>query len=310
MQHKYICYSYDIYSQAISLWRWHNTNISTYLEMLLEPLDQAIDTVMNFVPIPESIWCHCQVLDSGLGTRLVPNAELPRELFWSTEVVRDSLGVFGFLLPEQVLEFIHIASTGLLVALVEDQVSCKAGHGLHKPGQNLVQILVSLEGREERRGREKERRKRRLRTLHLSCQQQHPPHCLLKVSSPNWTCSACPAPWCQYAGRYSLLLSRSGLGSPCSVISTRQITTKMHSNWGYHLEVKKLMVSFTHLCTTQHTLLLGLKTASPCSIVESNLTVSSKLKFWKEGCVMTLLISPAMAQYAVITLHLACKHIS
>ena len=120
--------------------------------MALEPLQEPVHATVDPIPVPESVRCHSQVLNPGFGTRLVAETELARVLFRGAEEVRNTFGVLGFLLHQQLLELVNITTIGRLVALVCDKVFSKGCHWLDKPGQDLIQVFVRLWGGRERGG--------------------------------------------------------------------------------------------------------------------------------------------------------------
>ena len=86
--------------------------------MLFEPFNQFCHAPMNLTPVPESVRGHCEVLDPGLGTRLVAQAEFAGELLGGAKEVWDALGVLQLLFNEELFELIHLTTTTCSVALV------------------------------------------------------------------------------------------------------------------------------------------------------------------------------------------------
>ena len=117
--------------------------------MCLEPLDEVVHTIVDPIPVPEPVWCHSQVLDPRPGTGLVSKQELPWVLFGRAEEIRDSFWTLCLLLAKLLLEIVNVATVGMAITLVGDEVPGIGCHGLHKPGQYLIKVLIRL-GRKER----------------------------------------------------------------------------------------------------------------------------------------------------------------
>ena len=76
--------------------------------MALKPLQEPVHTTVDPIPVPESVRCHSQVLNPRFGTGLVAETEFARVLFRGAKEVRNTFGVLGFLLHQQLLKLVDI----------------------------------------------------------------------------------------------------------------------------------------------------------------------------------------------------------
>ena len=121
--------------------------------MLLQPLEEIVQVVMELIPIVEAIRFHSDKLHPGPGARLVAQHKLARELFGGREEVRDAFWGFPLLLQQSLFKFVDIPSCRMQVMLwLLHKLTSVRGHRLNKVRQNLIQVFVSLKVRGEEEG--------------------------------------------------------------------------------------------------------------------------------------------------------------